>query len=111
MSSPSPQSVRQRGGHSKKRGANADAEGAVNGKADHSTAPLTRASGSNNDGLTSDWDYKVALVVLTILAVCTRFYGIGHPNQVVFDEVHFGKVSNCSIHSMSPPSAYLCSNL
>lgn len=40
----------------------------------------------------SDWDYKVALVVITILAFITRFYGIRHPNQVVFDEVHFGKV-------------------
>ena len=40
----------------------------------------------------SDWDYKLALVVITILAFITRFYGIRHPNQVVFDEVHFGKV-------------------
>jgi dolichyl-phosphate-mannose-protein mannosyltransferase len=41
---------------------------------------------------TSEWDYKLALVVVTILAFATRFYGISHPNQVVFDEVHFGKV-------------------
>lgn len=40
----------------------------------------------------SDWDYRLALVVITILAFITRFYGIRHPNQVVFDEVHFGKV-------------------
>jgi dolichyl-phosphate-mannose-protein mannosyltransferase len=40
----------------------------------------------------SEWDYKLALVVVTILAFVTRFYGIRHPNQVVFDEVHFGKV-------------------
>lgn len=40
----------------------------------------------------SEWDFKLALVVITILAFVTRFYGIRHPNQVVFDEVHFGKV-------------------
>lgn len=40
----------------------------------------------------SEWDYKAALVVITALAFLTRFWGIGHPNEVVFDEVHFGKV-------------------
>ena len=39
-----------------------------------------------------EWDYKVALLVLTALAFLTRFYRINHPNEVVFDEVHFGKV-------------------
>ncbi|QDS68433.1 hypothetical protein FKW77_010800 [Venturia effusa] len=42
----------------------------------------------------SDWDFKVALVVVTIVAFLTRFYGIRHPNQVVFDEVHFGKFAS-----------------
>lgn len=46
------------------------------------------------DAVTSEWDYKAALAVITILAFITRFWGIGHPNEVVFDEVHFGKVSN-----------------
>jgi dolichyl-phosphate-mannose-protein mannosyltransferase len=36
--------------------------------------------------------FKIALAVLTGLAFATRFWGIGHPNEVVFDEVHFGKV-------------------
>ncbi len=36
--------------------------------------------------------YKIALVLITLLAFATRFYSLGHPNQVVFDEVHFGKV-------------------
>lgn len=36
--------------------------------------------------------YKIALVILTALAFATRFYKINHPNEVVFDEVHFGKV-------------------
>ena len=97
MSSASSQSLRLRSGHSKKRGAITDAEGAVNGKADHSTAPSAQVRGSKTNELTSDWDYKIALVVLTLLALCTRFYGIQHPNQVVFDEVHFGKVSNGNI--------------
>lgn len=39
-----------------------------------------------------DWDYKLALAAITVLAFVTRFWGISHPNQVVFDEVHFGKV-------------------
>ena len=40
----------------------------------------------------SEWDYKLALAIITILAFVTRFWGINHPNEVVFDEVHFGKV-------------------
>ena len=36
--------------------------------------------------------YKLALAVITALAFVTRFHNIGHPNEVVFDEVHFGKV-------------------
>lgn len=45
-----------------------------------------------NKGPGSEWDYKLALAVITILAFVTRFWGISHPNEVVFDEVHFGKV-------------------
>lgn len=44
----------------------------------------------------SEWDYKIAMVVITVLAFVTRFWGISHPNEVVFDEVHFGKVSSLS---------------
>jgi dolichyl-phosphate-mannose-protein mannosyltransferase len=40
----------------------------------------------------SEWDYRLAITIITILAFVTRFWGISHPNQVVFDEVHFGKV-------------------
>lgn len=40
-----------------------------------------------------DWDYKAALAIITILAFATRFFLISHPDEVVFDEVHFGKVS------------------
>lgn len=41
---------------------------------------------------TSEWDYWLAMVVLTLLGFATRFYKISYPNEVVFDEVHFGKV-------------------
>lgn len=41
-----------------------------------------------------EWDYRIAVTVLTVLAFITRFWGISHPNEVVFDEVHFGKVWN-----------------
>jgi dolichyl-phosphate-mannose-protein mannosyltransferase len=39
-----------------------------------------------------EWDYRIAITVITFLAFVTRFWGISHPNEVVFDEVHFGKV-------------------
>ena len=42
----------------------------------------------------AEWDYRIAITVITILAFVTRFWGISHPNEVVFDEVHFGKVRN-----------------
>ena len=41
----------------------------------------------------AEWDYRIALTIITVLAFITRFWGISHPNEVVFDEVHFGKVS------------------
>jgi dolichyl-phosphate-mannose-protein mannosyltransferase len=44
----------------------------------------------------SEWDYKLALAVITALSFATRFFGINHPNEVVFDEVHFGKVTSRS---------------
>ena len=79
-------SVRQRGGPNVKKALSA-------------TSP-TRDSDANGfldakkpaSSISSEWDYKIALVVITALAFATRFWGIGHPNEVVFDEVHFGKV-------------------
>ena len=79
-------SVRQRGGH--------------NAKKTSSTAAPTREAQPGSvletpkptSGASSEWDYKLALGVITALAFITRFWGIGHPNEVVFDEVHFGKV-------------------
>jgi len=40
----------------------------------------------------TEWDFRIALSIITFLAFLTRFWGISHPNEVVFDEVHFGKV-------------------
>ena len=40
----------------------------------------------------SEWQFRLGFTVVTALAFITRFWGIGHPDQVVFDEVHFGKV-------------------
>ena len=57
-----------------------------------------------------EWDYKLAITILTVLAFISRFWGITHPDQVVFDEVHFGKVR----HSISmllcicPPDIGIC---
>lgn len=42
----------------------------------------------------SELDYKIAFAVITILAFISRFWGISHPNEVVFDEVHFGKFAS-----------------
>ncbi|KAK9456118.1 Dolichyl-phosphate-mannose-protein mannosyltransferase-domain-containing protein [Dipodascopsis uninucleata] len=38
--------------------------------------------------------YRLALVVITGLSFYTRFYMLHHPDQVVFDEVHFGKFAS-----------------
>lgn len=50
-------------------------------------AKATQGTSSDNQ-----LDYKIVFAVITILAFITRFVGISHPDEVVFDEVHFGKV-------------------
>lgn len=42
----------------------------------------------------SEWDYKLALTLITVLAFATRFWRISYPDEVVFDEVHFGKFAS-----------------
>lgn len=37
--------------------------------------------------------FKLANAIMTLLAFLTRFYYIWYPNEIVFDEVHFGKFS------------------
>lgn len=93
MSSPAP-AVRQRKGDNKKGGgpSTPQPEGLTNGSATASDGFDSLKQGADKV-VKSDWDYKLALTVITALAFVTRFWGIGHPDQVVFDEVHFGKVS------------------
>jgi len=65
----------------------------LNGSTNEKIAQL---KSTGKDVVQRNWDYKLALAVITALAFVTRFWGISHPNQVVFDEVHFGKVGlNC----------------
>ncbi|KAK2749727.1 hypothetical protein FQN55_002963 [Onygenales sp. PD_40] len=42
----------------------------------------------------AEWDYRIAITILTVLAFVTRFAYISYPNEVVFDEVHFGKFAS-----------------
>ncbi|KAI9712924.1 MAG: hypothetical protein M1828_001520 [Chrysothrix sp. TS-e1954] len=49
---------------------------------------------TTKEAVTTEWDYKLAITVCTILAFVTRFWDISHPDQVVFDEVHFGKFAS-----------------
>jgi len=78
--------VRQRAGQKEKKASPSppqSQEGDLNGILKDTKLPKA---------VISEWDYKTALVIITTLAFITRFWGIGHPNEVVFDEVHFGKV-------------------
>ncbi|KAF7982557.1 hypothetical protein HWV62_27538 [Athelia sp. TMB] len=54
----------------------------------------------------------VVVTVLTVIAFILRFYKINHPDQVVFDEVHFGKFASYYIlreyyFDVHPPFAKL----
>lgn len=82
MSSPNSQ-LRHRGQKDKKQ---------ANGKVDKAQDSLDEILESTKHAATSQWDYKLALAVIILLSFVTRFWGISHPDQVVFDEVHFGKV-------------------
>ncbi|KAI1490676.1 dolichyl-phosphate-mannose-proteinmannosyltransferase [Biscogniauxia mediterranea] len=81
-------SLRQRNvpGSSKKK--NGDPAG-VDSVLDSVAKPSKKASASN-----SELNYRIAFVVITVLAFISRFWGISHPNEVVFDEVHFGKFAS-----------------
>lgn len=64
----------------------------ANGKAENVDELLDKVAASSKSAAVSEWDYKLAFTVITILSFVTRFLGINHPDEVVFDEVHFGKV-------------------
>ena len=83
---------KQKGGQATKKGAPASSQ--LSGAGDEILDNIKAT-------VTSQWDYKAALAIITILAFITRFWGIGHPNEVVFDEVHFGKVGGNSLATFS----------
>ncbi|GAB7365888.1 hypothetical protein MBLNU230_g7218t1 [Neophaeotheca triangularis] len=89
----STEGVRQRGSNDKRGTTPTPNDSRMNG---HSSANevLDRAKQTGKEAASNDWDYKLGLAVVTILAFVTRFWGITHPNQVVFDEVHFGKFAS-----------------
>lgn len=89
MSTPN-SSLRHRGGQKDKINPN----GKVVDQADEY---LNKVIETGKEAVTSQWEYKVALAVITVLSFITRFWGISHPNEVVFDEVHFGKVVVASL--------------
>lgn len=56
----------------------------------------TRAARSypilNVDSARSEKHHKIALAIITALAFLTRFCGLSHPSEVVFDEAHIIRV-------------------
>lgn len=83
MSGTSP-SLRKRGGKKEADYASDDASSPLLAGQGGSVAPKHQ----------SEWSYRLAMAILTVLAFITRFWGISYPNEVIFDEVHFGKVSS-----------------
>ncbi|KAG6015350.1 hypothetical protein E4U41_004651, partial [Claviceps citrina] len=87
-------------------------------KADPSEAPievevdkLAKATAQKNESI-CERDHWAALSLTTVLAFVTRFWGISHPNEVVFDEVHFGKFASLYLErtfffDVHPPFAKL----
>lgn len=56
-------------------------------------SPIDRKKRLEHSPPQAQWTYWVAFVVVVLLAFATRFWNITYPREVVFDEVHFGKVS------------------
>ncbi|KAL6886513.1 glycosyltransferase [Trichoderma longibrachiatum] len=56
---------------------------------------LSKAALSSRQNIQrGELEHKLALTLVTILGFVTRFWGISHPDEVVFDEVHFGKFAS-----------------
>jgi hypothetical protein len=91
MSSPGGQ-VRQRATKDKKRPTTPNPEALTEKASEKVPHVLEKAKPYKPAQQGGEWDYKLAITVITVLAFITRFWGIRHPDQVVFDEVHFGKV-------------------
>ncbi|KAK4197762.1 Dolichyl-phosphate-mannose-protein mannosyltransferase-domain-containing protein [Triangularia verruculosa] len=88
MSTTAPQgNLRQRnvaGSKKNKDGASSDVE----------LDKLVKAASGKAPKAAAERDHQFAFTLITILAFVTRFWGISHPNEVVFDEVHFGKFAS-----------------
>lgn len=86
------QQVRLRGPKDAKRPQTpiTDSAALLNGKT--AEEPWAGVTGQLKHAKKSDWDHSVAFAIITLLGFLTRVWGISHPDQVVFDEVHFGKV-------------------
>lgn len=91
MSSSPAGSIRQRAGKDKKRPVSPNPE-ALSEKAEKVANVVAKGKPYKPAPQGSEWDYRLAITIMTVLAFITRFWGIRHPDQVVFDEVHFGKV-------------------
>ncbi|ODM19828.1 hypothetical protein SI65_04814 [Aspergillus cristatus] len=83
MSGTSP-SLRKRGGKKEADYASDDASSPLLAGQGGSVAPKRQ----------SEWSYRLAMAILTVLAFVTRFWGISYPDEVIFDEVHFGKFAS-----------------
>jgi len=85
--------VRQRG-YKKKASSAAGLElVSVSSAKDESLGVGNDSSAYGTSQLIGRQRHNSVLVLITLLAFLTRFYNLGHPDEVVFDEVHFGKVS------------------
>ena len=84
--SSTPGNIRHRGGKKTEKHAN----GSIQSATDDLQVIVEETKAT--EALRSEWDFKLALGIITGIALILRFYGITHPDQVVFDEVHFGKV-------------------
>lgn len=74
----------------KRGGAKRDITEPAPSEASHPESPIVSAQAAPKSP--SEWDYWVGMLVMTALAFATRFWMINYPDEVVFDEVHFGKV-------------------
>ncbi|KAK5990769.1 Dolichyl-phosphate-mannose--protein mannosyltransferase 4 [Cladobotryum mycophilum] len=104
--SPTPQgSLRQRNVPSKR------ADGSSSPAPEDELDKLAKAAAQRNPSK-PERGHQLALTLVTILGFVTRFWGISHPNEVVFDEVHFGKFASYYIEKtyffdVHPPFAKL----
>lgn len=66
----------------------------------------------DEEGSDPEYKYWIALTLVTLLAIYTRFTKLGDPAKVVFDEVHFGKFASYYLErtyffDLHPPFAKL----